>query len=216
MSALRAVPTEGPDDDAAGHDAAVLDLALDTAPVAAPAGDTTVADELDEQGELDPRTDPESLTLCALMWSAESADTTRVATALTPGDFASPAHAELFTIIAALITENRPHDPASVAAVIHRAGGGQKDAPLRRVLADVVTADAPAVSAVHYADIVLSQSYRRSFHIAGQRITQAAEQGPEEELFDYMVQLGRQQRAAWNRLGTFRSGGAAAGEGERS
>lgn len=212
MIALRAVPTEGPDDDAAGHDAAVLDLAPDTARHRAPAGDTTV----DEQGELDPRTDPESLTLCALMWSAESADTTRVATALTPGDFAGPAHAELFTIVADLIAENRPHDPASVAAVIHRAGGGQKDAPLRRVLADVVTADAPAVSAAHYADIVLSQSYRRSFHIAGQRITQAAEQGPEEELFDYMVQLGRQQRAAWNRLNAFRSGGAAAGEGERS
>lgn len=208
MSALRAVPAEGPDDDAAGrdaagHDAAVLNFAADTAPAAASAGDTTV----DEQGELDPRTDPESLTLCALMWSAESADTTRVAAALTPGDFASPAHAELFTVIAALIAEDRPHDPASVAAVIHRAGGGQKDAPLRRVLADVVTADAPAVSAVHYADIVLSQSYRRSFHIAGQRITQAAEQGPEEELFDYMVQLGREQRAAWNRLNAFRAGG---------
>lgn len=210
MSALRAVPTSGPDDEnPAGHDAAVLDLAPDTAPVAASAGDSTV-------DELDPRTDPESLTLCALMWSAESDDTTRVAAALTPGDFENPAHAELFTIIAALITEGRPHDPASVAAVIHRAGGGQKDAPLRRVLADVVTADAPAVSAVHYADIVLSQSYRRSFHIAGQRITQAAEQGPEEELFDYMVQLGRQQRAAWNRLGAFRSGGAVQGEGERS
>ncbi|MBY6366944.1 DnaB-like helicase N-terminal domain-containing protein [Rhodococcoides corynebacterioides] len=203
MSALRAVPTEGPDDDAAGHDAAVRDLAPDTAPVAASAGDTTV----DEQGELDPRTDPESLTLCALMWSTEPADTTRVATALTPGDFENPTHAELFTVVAALVTEDRPHDPASVAAVIHRAGGGQKDAPLRRVLADVVTADAPAVSAVHYADIVLSQSYRRSFHIAGQRITQAAEQGPEEELFDYMVQLGREQRAAWNRLNAFRSGG---------
>ncbi len=200
MSALRAVPTEGPDEHPAGHDAAVLDLAPD----AAPARDTTAADELDE---LDPRTDPESLSLCALMWSVESADTTRVAAALTPGDFTGPAHAELFTIVAALITEDRPHDPASVAAVIHRAGGGQKDAPLRRVLADVVTADAPAVSAVHYADIVLSQSYRRSFHIAGQRITQAAEQGPEEELFDYMVQLGRQQRAAWNRLNAFRAGG---------
>lgn len=203
MSALRAVPTEGPDEHPAGRDAAVLDLAPDDAPDR----ETTAADELDEQGELDPRTDPESLTLCALMWSAESADTTRVATALTPGDFASPAHAELFTVIAALIAEDRPHDPASVAAVIHRAGGGQKDAPLRRVLADVVTADAPAVSAVHYVDIVLSQSYRRSFHIAGQRITQAAEQGPEEELFDYMVQLGRRQRAAWNRLNAFRAGG---------
>ena len=54
---------------------------------------------------------------------------------------------------------------------------------------------------------MLSQSYRRSFHIAGQRITHAAEKGPEEELFDYMVQLGREQRAAWNRLNAFRAGG---------
>ncbi|MDQ1178680.1 hypothetical protein [Rhodococcus sp. SORGH_AS_0301] len=78
-------------------------------------------------------------------------------------------------------------------------------------MADVVTADTTGSSAaVHYADIVLSQSYRRSFHITGQRIVQAAEQGPEDELFDYMVELGRQQRSAWKRLNTFRAGGTRA------
>ena len=200
MSALRAVPEP---------ERNPVDAVLDLAPDVAEPGAGAIAG-------LDPRTDPESLTLCALMWSTDIAAAVRVTGALVPADFAEPAYAELFTVIADLVIRGQPHDPASVAAVIHRAGGGQKDAPLRRVLADVVTADAPAVSAAHYADIVLSQSYRRSFHIAGQRITQAAEQGPEEELFDYMVQLGRQQRAAWNRLATFRSGGAAAGEGERS
>lgn len=201
MSALRAVPEPG-----RNSTNAVVDLGPDAAD---PGTDTSDG--------LDPRTDPESLTLCALMWSMDTAAAVQVIDALVPADFAEPAYAELFTVIADLVTTGQPHDPASVAAVLHRAGGGQRDAPLRRALADVVTADTTGFSAaVHYADIVLSQSYRRSFHIAGQRITQAAEQGPEEELFDYMVQLGRQQRAAWNRLATFRSGGAAAGEGERS
>ncbi|KQU04479.1 hypothetical protein ASG56_14145 [Rhodococcus sp. Leaf7] len=76
-------------------------------------------------------------------------------------------------------------------------------------MADVVTADTTGSSAaVHYADIVLSQSYRRSFHITGQRLIQAAEQGPEEELFDYMVELVTMQRAACKRLNTFQAGGA--------
>ncbi|MBY6687491.1 DNA helicase [Rhodococcus sp. BP-149] len=193
MSALRAVPEpeQNPTDP-------VLDLAPDT--VEDPA--------VDSGAGLDPRTDPESLTLCALLWSTDRAADTRVTDALVPADFATPAYAELFTVIAGLVADSQPHDPASVAAVLYRAGGGQKDAPLRRALADVVTADAPAVSVAHYADIVLSQSYRRSFHITGQRLIQAAEQGPEDELFDYMVQLGTMQRAAWERLNNFRARGA--------
>ncbi|WP_328811767.1 DnaB-like helicase N-terminal domain-containing protein [Rhodococcus sp. NBC_00294] len=193
MSALRAVPEpeQNPTDP-------VLDLAPD---IADPGVDTSDG--------LDPRTDPESLTLCALMWSTDTAAAVRVTDALVPADFAEPAYAELFAVIADLVTTGQPHDPASVAAVLHRAGGGQKDAPLRRALADVVTADITGSSAaVHYADIVLSQSYRRSFHITGQRLIQAAEQGPEDELFDYMVELGTAQRAAWKRLNTFRAGGA--------
>lgn len=178
------------------------DPVLDLAPDAADPG-------VDTSAGLDPRTDPESLTLCALMWSTDTAAAARVTGALVPADFAEPAYAELFTVIAELVTSGQPHDPASIAAVLHRAGGGQKDAPLRRALADVVTADTTGSSAaVHYADIVLSQSYRRSFHITGQRLIQAAEQGPEDELFDYMVQLGTMQRAAWKRLNTFRAGGA--------
>ncbi|WP_328811713.1 DnaB-like helicase N-terminal domain-containing protein [Rhodococcus sp. NBC_00294] len=191
MSALRAVPEpeQNPTDP-------VLDLAPDAA-----------VPDADASAGLDPRTDPESLTLCALMWSVDTAAAVRVADALMPADFAEPAYAELFSVIADLVTTGQPHDPASVAAVLHRAGGGQKDAPLRRALADVVTADTTGSSAaVHYADIVLSQSYRRSFHITGQRLIQAAEQGPEDELFDYMVQLGTAQRAAWKRLNTFRAG----------
>ncbi len=194
MSALRAVPE--PERNPGDPVDAVLDLAPDVAEPGAGAS-----------AGLDPRTDPESLTLCALMWSTDIAAAVRVTGALVPADFAEPAYAELFTVIADLVIRGQRHDPASVAAVLHRAGGGQRDAPLRRALADVVTADSAGSSAaVHYAGIVLSQSYRRSFHIVGRRIMQAAEQGPEDELFDYMVELGRQQRAAWQRLDTFRFG----------
>lgn len=52
---------------------------------------------------------------------------------------------------------------------------------------------------VYCADTVLSRFYRQPpHHPAGP--PRAAEQGPKEELFDYMVQLGTAQRAAWNRL----------------
>ncbi|MBY6351665.1 DnaB-like helicase N-terminal domain-containing protein [Rhodococcoides corynebacterioides] len=128
------------------------DPVLDLAPDAADPG-------VDTSAGLDPRTDPESLTLCTLMWSTDTAAAARVTGALVPADFAEPAYAELFTVIAELVTSGQPHDPASIAAVLHRAGGGQKDVPLRRARADVVTADTTGSSAaVHYADIVLSQS----------------------------------------------------------
>ena len=54
--------------------------------------------------------------------------------------------------------------------------------------------------------MVLSESYRRSFFDAGIRIQQLAEEAPEEFLFDQLVEIGRAQREATNRLNAFRSG----------
>ncbi len=53
-----------------------------------------------------------------------------------------------------------------------------KDTPLRRRLNGVITAGAEALLITHYAKIVLSQSYRRSFRVAVAAITQAAEELP--------------------------------------
>jgi replicative DNA helicase len=149
------------------------------------------------------------MLLCALMdvrnQSAAGTDIERITSTLTAADFEDPAHARMYGHIVDLIAAGQPHDFASVTGALIRSGAdGAKDAPLRKRLMGIVTAGAHSVAAVHYADNVLSQSYRRSFHVAGQRLTQAAEEAPEADLFDYMVELGTRQRAAFNRLTAFR------------
>ncbi|KAA0922032.1 DNA helicase [Rhodococcus sp. 14-2483-1-1] len=193
MNALRAVPTPGDD------------------PAAQARADLAPVEDLDTAVEpgYDPATDPEAMLLCALMdvrnQSADGSDVERITRTLTAADFEDPAHARMYGHIVDLITAGQPHDFASVTGALIRSGAdGAKDAPLRKRLMGIVTAGAHSVAAVHYADNVLSQSYRRSFHIAGQRLAQAAEEAPEADLFDYMVELGIRQRAAFKRLNSFR------------
>ncbi|WP_052059922.1 DnaB-like helicase N-terminal domain-containing protein [Rhodococcoides fascians] len=195
MNALRAVPAPN---DAGNGIAAGVALAL-----ADDGGD------IDSGNVFEPATDPEALLLCALMWSFHpangSTEIRRITAALTAGDFDDVAYGRVFTIIAGLVTDTRPYDPASVTDALIRSGAdGAKDALLRRRLNGVITAGAEALLITHYADIVLSQAYRRSFRTAGTSITQAAEELPEEQLFDHMVTLGRRQRDAFARLEQFR------------
>ncbi|KZF06232.1 MULTISPECIES: DnaB-like helicase N-terminal domain-containing protein [unclassified Rhodococcus (in: high G+C Gram-positive bacteria)] len=156
-------------------------------------------------------TDPEALLLCALMWSAHtggvSAEDLRITAIVTADDFDDVAYRRMFVVIAGLVAAGEPYDPASVTAAFMRSGsGGAKDAPLRRRLNEVITAGADGFTAVHYADIVLSQSYRRSYRTVATAIVHAAEELPEEYLFDHLVEHGRAQRALWRRLNTFRAG----------
>ncbi|OZF01234.1 DnaB-like helicase N-terminal domain-containing protein [Rhodococcoides fascians] len=155
-----------------------------------------------------PETAPEALAICALMWLQDSDECARIAGALQAGDFYDPAYRELYGVVQELVVGSRPHDPASVLAVLTRAGAsGHRGARLRRALTDATTANACGASATDYAGMVLSESYRRSFFDAGIKIQQLAEEAPEEYLFDQLVDIGRAQRAATNRLNAFRSGG---------
>lgn len=156
-----------------------------------------------------PATDPEALLLCALMWSAHtggvSTEDQRVTATVTADDFDGVAYRRIFVVIAGLIAAGEPYDPASVTAAFMRSGSsGAKDAPLLRSLNEVITAGADGFTAVHYADIVLSQAYRRSYRTVAASIVQAAEELPEEYLFDHLVEYGRAQRALWQRLNAFR------------
>ncbi|MDJ0363337.1 DnaB-like helicase N-terminal domain-containing protein [Rhodococcus sp. H29-C3] len=159
----------------------------------------------------DLHTDPEALLLCALMWSyhpaGDTSETARITATLTGDDFDDYTHSRLFTVIADLVAAEQPFGPASVTNEVIRSGGaGGKDGPLRRRLLNIATLGAFALTATHNADIVLSQSYRRSFHTAGTAITEAAENLPEEDLFAHMLEHGRRQRRAFERLNDFRSG----------
>lgn len=152
-------------------------------------------------------TAPEALAICALMWSRDSAEDARIAHTLQPEDFDEPLYRELYSVVQELVTDDLPHDPASVLAVLIRSGAaGHRGARLRRTLTDVTTANACGASATDYAGMVLSESYRRSFHEAGVKIQQLAEEAPEELLFDQLVEIGRRQRAATHRLNAFRRG----------
>lgn len=194
MNALRAVPAS---DDTEPSDSARADLE----PVDQDATDVELAHE--------PATDPEALLLRALMWSAHTGgvatEDQRITAIVTAEDFDDVAYRRMFVVIAGLALAGEPYDQASVTAAFMRSGsGGAKDAPLRRRLNEVITAGADGFTASHYADIVLSQSYRRSYRTVAASIVQAAEELPEEYLFDHLVEYGRAQRALWQRLNAFR------------
>ncbi len=156
-----------------------------------------------EVGDLldDPRTDVESLCLCALLWSATDI-AGRVSDLLRSTDFERGVYGELFEVITAQVRSGAPHDPASIAAALTQSGrtGGHRGAQLTRALSSVTIAGAVPETVGHYAVAVLSAAYRRSFHLAAMALAQAAEQLPQDQLFDHLLSIGRAQRAATERL----------------
>jgi replicative DNA helicase len=147
----------------------------------------------------DPRLDSEALCLCAVLWSTPATART-VVELLVVEDFDRPAHRDLLGLIATELRHGRPHDPASIAAVLTRRGSGHHSGLVAKALADATAAGATPESAGHHAVHVVSAAYRRSFHTAAAALAQAAEQLPEHELFPHLVQVGRAQRAATDRL----------------
>ena len=154
----------------------------------------------------DPRLDSEALLLCGLLWST-SGEARRVVDLLEAGDFARPAHATLFELVAEQVREGRPHDPASIAAALTHQGAAARDhgGLVARALAGATTAGAAPESTGHHAVTVVTTAYRRSFHTAATRLAQAAEQLPTDELFAHLVDVGRAQRTATQRLAHLRS-----------
>ncbi len=149
----------------------------------------------------DPRTDVEALSLCALLWSA--ADTASdVSDLLCSTDFERGLYGELFEVITAQVRSGAPHDPASIAATLTQSGrtGGHRGAQLTRALSSVTIAGAVAETVGHYALAVLSAGYRRGFHLAARSMAAAAEQLPQDLLFDHLLSIGKAQRVATERL----------------
>ncbi|OZC62795.1 hypothetical protein CH267_00085 [Rhodococcus sp. 06-621-2] len=203
MNALRAVPE--PDEGAGSIDPARADLV----PVEADYG-AAVYDN--------PATDAEALLLCALMWSYKGQNTSpeiaRITTTLTSRDFVTSSYGTIFGLLAALVRDGAPHDVAGVTNALISSGAGTDGSGILRMrLMNAATAGADELSATHYADMVLSQAYRRSFRTVGAAISDAAEHLPEEDLFAHMVEHGRRQRAAYERLSQFRSGQSGSGAG---
>jgi len=156
-----------------------------------------------EVGDLldDPRTDVEALCLCALLWSP--ADTASdVSDLLCSTDFDRGVYGELFEVITAQVGSGAPHDPASIASRLTQSGrtGGHRGAHLTRALSSVTIAGAVPETVGHYALAVLSAGYRRGFHLAARSMAAAAEQLPQDLLFDHLLSIGKAQRVATERL----------------
>lgn len=85
-----------------------------------------------------------------------------------------------------------------VLAELQRAG--KVSGLLTRALTEVTLADAREHDIAHYARAVLAQSYRRGYATAAATLAQLAEEASEDELFEQMCVLGRERRAAKDRL----------------
>ncbi len=163
------------------------------------------AEEPIEVGDLldDPRTDAEALCLCALLWTTTTV-AVHVVDALVNTDFERAVYGELFEMIATQVRAGKPHDPASIAAGLTQGGraAGHRGQQLVRALTAVTMAGGSPEAAGHYAITVVSAAYRRGFHTAAASLTEAAEQLPQDQLFEHLVSIGRAQRAATERLRT--------------
>ena len=144
-----------------------------------------------------PQLDVEAQTLCALLWASPEVART-VVDVLTASDFYRPVYGELFTVIARLVTEARPHSSVLVLSELQR--GGKVSGQLSRALTEVTLADAREHEISHYARAVLAQSYRRGYATAAATLAQLAGEAGEDELFEQMCVLGRERRDAKARL----------------
>jgi replicative DNA helicase len=151
--------------------------------------------------------DVEALFLCALLWAPPAAAAHAV-DLLEPTDFARPLHQEFFTLITRLIAGGTPHNPAMVGAALEQSGhlAGHLGSERSRHLANITTLGAEHTAVDHYARAVFSQAYRRSFAGAATALTQAAQELPEDQLYEYMCEIGRRQRALTKRRNTIREG----------
>lgn len=150
--------------------------------------------------------DIEAQMLCSLLW-APAARAARATTDLTGADFYQPVHAALFEVIAGLVAVGEPHNASYVLTVLQRDGrtGGHLGKQLVTTLTNLTTIGVPSDALEHYVAAVLTQAYRRGFRAAAQSLVQAAEDLPEDQLYEHMCSIGRERRAAYQRLNTIRS-----------
>ncbi|ADK68882.2 MULTISPECIES: DnaB-like helicase N-terminal domain-containing protein [unclassified Gordonia (in: high G+C Gram-positive bacteria)] len=149
--------------------------------------------------------DIEAQMLCSLLWTP----TGRVASVmkdLTPEDFYQPVHAALFEVIAGLIAAGEPHSGAYVLMTLQRDGrtSGHIGKQMVTTLTQLMTIGVPSGALEHYAAAVLTQAYRRGFRTAAKSLAEAAESLPEDQLYEHMCSIGRERRAASQRLQAIR------------
>lgn len=171
-----------------------------------PIGDEPIDTLRPEDLDVDPRDDIEALCLCALLW-APAGTAKRAVAILEAADFHRPIYAEIYGVIAGLVSAGAPHGTAMVATALEQGGdlAGHHGARISRALADTATAGADPISLGYYAKAVITGAYRRGYHAAAQSLAQAAAELPEDQLFEHLLTLGRERRTASQRITALRA-----------
>lgn len=95
----------------------------------------------------------------------------RILKALTPRDFHTPAHEDIWGTLKAMQAEGRVIDGITVMSGLAKHGHQQHQA----LIPDIMTMGTPAVSALAYAKDVKDLAVRRSLQAMGTRVQQLAE-----------------------------------------
>src|SRR3546814_7140009 len=149
--------------------------------------------------------DVEAQLLCPLLWApAESAK--RAVAALTSADFYRPVNAALFTAISELVEAGKPHNSAHVFTTLQQEDrtSGHLGKQLTKALTDITTIGVPSAELEHNIAAVLTQAYRRGFREAARSRAQAADELPEDQLFEHLLSIRRERREASQRTATLR------------
>ncbi|MCX7491944.1 hypothetical protein OS127_05305 [Corynebacterium sp. P6129] len=155
---------------------------------------------------IDDDLDPEAQLLCALLWGdgADDPAVRYVCGELSSADFNDPVYGHIFDLIAEQVTAGRPCDPTSINSRIVARGRGSVPADaLRRVLLALSGLNALPVRTVYYADQLLGTWYRRQYVRMAETIRAIGLRADETELFPRLVEHGRRQRRAAERLAGF-------------
>jgi hypothetical protein len=117
-------------------------------------------------------------------------------------------NAALFTAISELVEAGKPHNSAHVFTTLQQEGrtSGHLGKQLTKALTDITTIGIPSAELEHNIAAVLTQAYRRGFREAARSLAQAAEELPEDQLFEHLLSIGRERRAASQRLAAIREG----------
>lgn len=148
------------------------------------------------------RADPEALLIVGLLEAAPTQSHYRmVFDNVTGDDFGNGMYGRIFEVIRARYEAGKMTDSASVLDELR--AGGKATFVLKGVLIELIGLHSAPVFIPQYARLVVNLWYRRQFHRAADFMQQLADEGDDDDLFPQMVELGKQQRAAWTRWTTF-------------
>lgn len=150
--------------------------------------------------------DPEVQVLNELLWSRNEQAVDFVLETLGADDFHNPLHGQLFAAIDASRQQGHSRDAVSVNKHLlanHERLGIANPNVVSRLLINVAVLDTPQHNLRDNAYTVLEASYRRGFQAAAESLSFAASEAPTHRLFDLLVDHGKQQRSATERLARF-------------